>query len=204
MRIDVDVHDNSRYQSREDAREAALRFVETIGLPKPNATHMTGYGYHLLWSLKIEMPVDAWQRLASKMQSLFKPLALYADPITSDAARILRVAGTMNFRDEQSPVDTEFHLVSESLVDPDEIEAALDQALAAHPTIVPSQTVKTHKTAFNAEPTVDNIDRVRAMLACIDPDPAGAGGGNRSAFFRGQPKHQCARRKLPWWTGWHC
>lgn len=182
--IDVDVHDNSRYQSREDAREAALRFVETIGLPKPNATHMTGYGYHLLWSLKIEMPVDAWQRLASKMQSLFKPLALYADPITSDAARILRVAGTMNFRDEQSPVDTEFHLVSESLVDPDEIEAALDQALAAHPTIVPSQTVKTHKTAFNAEPTVDNIDRVRAMLACIDPDPAGAGGGNRANWMR--------------------
>ena len=63
-------------------------------------------------------------------------------------------------------------------------EAALDQAIAAHSTILPSQTVKTHKTEFKAEPTTENIDRVKAMLACIDPDPSGAGGGNRAKWMR--------------------
>ena len=182
--LDVDAHQNSEYESPKAAALAAQRFIKTAGLPKPNAIHHTGYGVHFLWALSAGLKVAEWVRIASKLQALFVPLGLHADPITSDAARILRVAGTINFRHSDSPVDTDLTILTEELIDPDEIEAALDQAIAAHSTILPSQTVKTHKTEFKAEPTTENIDRVKAMLACIDPDPAGAGGGNRANWMR--------------------
>jgi putative DNA primase/helicase len=182
--LDVDAHKNSKYQSPEEAEAAALKFIRTLGLPEPTAIHRTGYGVHLLWALDSGLPLAEWSRIASKLQALFKPLDLDADPITTDAARILRVAGTINFRHSDSLVEAQLQVLTEQLIDTDQFEAVLDKALAAHPTIVPSQTVKTHKTAFDAEPTVDNIDRVKAMLACIDPDPAGAGGGNRANWMR--------------------
>lgn len=182
--LDVDAHENSKYQSPEEAESAAIKFVRTLGLPEPTAVHRTGYGVHLLWALDSGLPLAGWSRIALKLQSLFQPLDLDADPITADAARVLRVAGTINFRHPDSPVDPQLQLLTEQLIDTDQFEAVLDQAIVTYPTIPPSQTVKAHKTVFTAEPTPENIDRVKAMLACIDPDPAGTGGGNRANWMR--------------------
>jgi putative DNA primase/helicase len=182
--LDVDAHKNSKYQSPEEAEAAALKFIRTLGLPEPTAIHRTGYGVHLLWALDSGLPSAEWSRIALKLQSLFKPLDFDADPITADAARILRVAGTINFRHPDSPVESQLQMLTEQLVNPDQFEAVLDQAIVAYPTILPTQTIKTYKTAFNAEPTPENIDRVKAMLACVDPDPVGAGGGNRANWMR--------------------
>jgi len=182
--LDVDAHKNSKYKSPEEAEAAALKFVRALGLPEPTAIHRTGYGVHILWALDCGLPVDEWSRIASKLQSLFKPLDLDADPITADAARILRVAGTINYRYPDSPVEAQLQILTEQLVDTGQFEAVLDQAVAAYPMRHSPQPVKTQKTAFNAKPTRDNIERVKSMLACIDPDPAAGGGGNRPNWMR--------------------
>jgi len=182
--LDVDAHKNSRYKSPEEAEAAALKFVRTVGLPEPTAIHRTGYGVHFLWALDCGLPVEEWSRIASKLQSLFKPLDLEADPITADAARILRVAGSVNFRHPESPVDTQLQILTEELVGTDQFEAVLDKAFAAYPTKSTVPPVKFHDTAFGAEPTQENIARVKAMLACIDPDPVDGGGGNRAVWMK--------------------
>jgi len=182
--LDVDAHENSRYRSPEEAEAAALKFVRTVGLPEPTAIHRTGYGVHLLWALDSGLPVSEWLRIASKLQSLFKPLDLEADPITADAARILRVAESVNFRHPESPVDTQLQILTEELVNTDQFEAVLDKALATYPPKSPAPAVTAHTTVFKAQPTPENIERVKAMLVCIDPDPAGAGGGNRADWMR--------------------
>ncbi len=182
--LDVDAHENSKYKSPEEAEAAALKFVHTVGMPEHTAIHRTGYGVHFLWALDCGLPVSEWLRIASKLQSLFKPLDLEADPITADAARILRVAGSVNFRHPESPVDTQLQILTEELVNTDQFEAVLDKALAAYPSISYVPPVKFHNTAFEAEPTQENIARVKAMLACIDPDPVDGGGGNRAVWMK--------------------
>jgi putative DNA primase/helicase len=182
--LDVDAHENSKYQSPEEAEAAALKFVRTLGLPEPTAIHRTGYGVHLLWALDSGLPLAEWSRIASKLQALFKPLGLDADPITADAARILRVGGTINFRHPDLQVETQLQILTEQLINPDQFEVVLDQAIDTHPIKPSAPVAKDHKTSFKAEPTPENIERVKAMLACIDPDPAGAGGGNRANWMR--------------------
>jgi putative DNA primase/helicase len=70
------------------------------------------------------------------------------------------------------------------LVSADQFEAILDKALVTYPPKSPSPTVTAHTTALKAQPTPENIERVKSMLACIDPDPAGGGGGNRANWMR--------------------
>jgi putative DNA primase/helicase len=182
--LDVDAHENSRYESPKAAESAALKFVRTLGLPEPTAIHRTGYGVHLLWALDCGLPVSEWSRIASKLQALFKPLGLNADPITADAARILRVAGTLNYRYPDSPIEAQLQSLTEQLVNTDQFEAILDKALVTYPPKSPAPAVTAHTTVFKAQPTPENIERVKAMLVCIDPDPAGAGGGNRADWMR--------------------
>jgi len=182
--IDVDAHENSKYKSPEEAEAAANNFVKAIGLPQPTAIHRTGYGVHFLWALKDGLPVTEWFRTASKLQALFSPLSLEADPITADAARILRVPGTQNFRHKNAPVDAEIQILGEEFIDPDHFEVVLDKALVKYPTKQSKQPAKSHSTTFKVSPIPENIQLVKDMLACIDPDPKGDGGGNRARWMR--------------------
>ena len=182
--LDVDAHQGSKYKSPEEAEEAANKFIQSLGLPQPNAIHWTGYGVHFLWSLEFELNLEEWSRIASKLQAFFNPLGLEADPITSDAARVLRVPGTFNFRNKDAPVDTEMQLLSEDLIDPDLFESILDAALIKYPPKQKIQPSKFLATKFMAKPTPENIQIVIDMLDYIDPDPKADGGGNRSKWMR--------------------
>lgn len=182
--LDVDAHKNSVYESPEEAEAAAKKFVESIGLPEPNIIHRTGYGVQLLWALKQGLPLLEWSRIASKLQVLFDPLELEADPITADAARVLRVSGTQNFRHKDNPIETEMQVLTEELIDPDLFESFLDAAILKYPPEEKKQPPKTDITTFKVQLSQTNIQRVKEMLACIDPDPKADGGGNRSKWMR--------------------
>lgn len=182
--MDVDAHHGSKYKSPKEAEEVANKFIQSLRLPQPNIIHRTGYGVHFVWSLKDKLNLEEWSRIASKLQSLFDPLGLAADPITADAARILRVPGTLNFRNKDAPVETEMQLLSEDLIDPDLFESILDAALIKYPPKQKIQSSKFHATIFKSKETPENIQLVEDMLACIDPDPLANGGGNRPHWMR--------------------
>jgi putative DNA primase/helicase len=182
--IDVDAHQDSRYKSPEETELAVDNFVQSLGLPKPTLVHRTGYGVHILWALKDGLPLDEWSRIASKLQALFEPLNIEADTITADAARILRVPGTRNFRHKDYPVDAEMTVLTEELIDPDLFESILDSAILKYPPKQKIQSSKFQTTISTLQPTKLNIQRVKDMLDCIDPDPKGHGGGNRSKWMR--------------------
>ena len=96
--LDVDAHEGSKYASIVDVENALETFIEKTSLPQPTVIHYTGYGIQALWALSQEISRSDWQPVADKLQDLAERMSLDADPITSDAARILRVAGTFNFR----------------------------------------------------------------------------------------------------------
>ncbi len=134
--LDVDSHEGSKYETVDEVQAALEGFLNHTGLPKPTLINFTGYGIHAIWVFTEVVKRDEWQPAADKLQDLSDRMLLDADPITADAARILRVPGTLNFRDPENPklaMSTEtgvgFHRF-------DDMVFAIDHALAKFPALV--------------------------------------------------------------------
>lgn len=101
--LDVDAHEDSKYETVEAVQAALQAFLIHTELPKPTVVNLTGYGVHAIWVFTQVIGRNEWQPVADKLQDLANRMFLDADPITADAARILRVPGTLNFRDSENP-----------------------------------------------------------------------------------------------------
>ena len=109
--LDIDVgKPNNSYPTREEAQEAVLKWIETVGLPEPTVVD-SGNGYHVYWILKEEITTDEWQPYADRIKELCIQHKLIIDPVVpADRARILRIPGTLNFGkhcDEPNPATAE-------------------------------------------------------------------------------------------------
>lgn len=177
---DIDRHENSIHRSDEEIIIAVESFLKRTGLPRPNIWHYTGYGIHIYWVLGQNLSMAVWQPLADQLQGLLKTLNLGADPITADAARVLRLPGTFNFRDPTNPVATYVDIAREDFIDIDDFEAALSDAVAKYPPHSKQTLTPALKSEFPA--TAENIAIVKSMLATLDPDPSDRPGGTRERW----------------------
>ena len=165
--FDVDAHEGSQYNDPVDCSAAIRQFVKATGLPRPNYLHATGHGIQALWVLAAPVSRAEWQPIAERLQALGKARNLGADPITADAARILRVPGTYNFRDPDKPRPTELHELRKEATELGAFKAAIETALTA----LPSKPVEIKRAEVVGIPdTSENVALVAAMLAKIDPD----------------------------------
>ncbi|MCZ8018846.1 AAA family ATPase [Novosphingobium sp.] len=165
--LDVDAHGKGPYGTPDEALAGIKTFVADAGLPTPNFVHMTGHGMQAFWVLPSPISKPDWQPVADDLQELAKRMNLGADPITADAARILRVPGTYNFRDPDNPVATSLSKVKAGYTDLHAFHAAIKAALSK----LPSPATKPTKTLPAGIPdTPANSALVKAMLSAIDPD----------------------------------
>ena len=188
--LDVDAHEGSKYESVVDVEKALEAFIEQTSLPQPTVIHYTGYGIQALWALSQEISRSDWQPVADKLQDLAERMFLDADPITSDAARILRVAGTLNFRNPEVPKLAHYKQAVEELQSFDDFGAAVDTALLIFPAIQKKRNKHDKAKKFESDETQANIEIVKALLECVDPD-----------------LEYCQWRNLVWSvaaTGWEC
>ena len=102
--FDLDVGDDpKKYPSQAAALADLIRFCKEAALPKPMITS-SGGGLHVYWPLTKELPSDEWRQHAVRLKALAKHHGLRADPMrTTDAASVLRVAGTFNLKDPENP-----------------------------------------------------------------------------------------------------
>lgn len=97
--LDLDCGPGKDYPDQMTAIRAAKDFVRQTGLPKPTMVN-SGRGVHVYWPLTEPVPAQAWQPAAERLKQFCKAKGLRADPaVTSDAARVLRVPGTHNYKD---------------------------------------------------------------------------------------------------------
>jgi putative DNA primase/helicase len=180
---DIDRHENSKYATDTEIDAAIDDFLLKTALPQPNLKHYTGYGLHIYWTLEEGLKLSDWQPMADQLQALLQTLQVGADPITADAARILRLPGTQNFRDPLDPVETRLVVLSEEHTDIETFGNALSAAAQKYS---PPRAVATNQHPRKADlpPTTENVELVKRMLAVIDPDPAGTGGGNRTHWMK--------------------
>lgn len=168
--IDVDAHAGCRYSTVQEVKHAVANFVEVTALPAPNLVHLTGHGMHVLWTFSESIPTHRWQIVAAKLQELTVRWSLEADPITADAARILRVPGTMNFRDAASPRKCKLVGTDRELLKFDSFSDAVDNALAGAPAITQAGSGYSDSKGNRLSESPGNIAIVEKMLSEINPD----------------------------------
>ena len=89
----------SGYLDQATGLQALKDFCEKIGLPDPIVVN-SGRGIHAYWPLTEEVTREEWEPVAKRLRDLCITHNFYADnSVTTDAARILRVPGTYNFKD---------------------------------------------------------------------------------------------------------
>lgn len=95
--IDIDY---KQYASPEEAAADLAKLYPIIG--EPSIRVQSGGGLHGYWVLRAPMTTAEWKPLAEAFQALWQSLGIKADPISADAARVLRVPGTHNRKEEYS------------------------------------------------------------------------------------------------------
>lgn len=98
--LDLDCGPTKDYATQADALKALRGFCKQTGLPRPTLIN-SGRGVHVYWRLDTPVSRETWHPVADRLKSLCKKHGLKADPVvTADAARVLRVPGTHNHKDD--------------------------------------------------------------------------------------------------------
>jgi predicted P-loop ATPase len=102
--IDIKPGDPKCYATKSEAITAFGQFLEA--LPGPTAVVMSGGGMHVYWINKRPMTQEEWRPYAEGLKVAAQTFGLKCDAgCTADAARVLRVPGTKNWKtDPPRPV----------------------------------------------------------------------------------------------------
>jgi len=97
--LDLDCGEGKPYPTQHEAIKALQEFCKTLHVPKPSMVVNSGRGVHVYWTLDRGYARDEWLPVAEKLKAACAQVGLHADPaVTADAARILRIPGTHNYK----------------------------------------------------------------------------------------------------------
>lgn len=95
---DIDCGPNKPYPDQAAAAVALRAFLTASGLPEPTVVN-SGGGLHVYWPLTEDLPTATWKPAAEAFKRLCVQHKLAIDlSCSADAARILRVPGTNNYK----------------------------------------------------------------------------------------------------------
>jgi hypothetical protein len=96
--VDLDVGETKPYADPALAANALRTFVDENNLPDPLIV-ISGGGVHAYWPFTEDIPVDQWRPVARAFKRMCLERKLGIDTaVTADAARILRMPGTNNYK----------------------------------------------------------------------------------------------------------
>lgn len=89
----------SGYIDQAAGIEALKRFCKLLGLPKPLLVN-SGRGIHVYWPLEQVISREEWEPVAKRLQHLCFLHDFHIDAAVFEVARVLRVPGTFNYKDD--------------------------------------------------------------------------------------------------------
>jgi len=97
--LDIDCGVGKPYATQEDGLKALRIFCKALTLPKPLIVN-SGRGLHVYWTLTEPVSREIWKPVAERFKELCSEHGMHIDTaVPADAARVLRVLGTHNFKD---------------------------------------------------------------------------------------------------------
>jgi hypothetical protein len=153
-------------------RERLLRrlrqFCEATGLPYPSTTIWTGGGVHAFWLFDLPIPPEEWAPIARALSDAAAVHGLPADlQVTTDAARVLRVAGTYNRKPEYGQPQEAVIIFPDDRApptrySPEALQAALSNYVSARPST--NYTNIVHLPGFERRPPITGLCELSAGL----------------------------------------
>jgi hypothetical protein len=102
--LDLDCGEGKAFTDKKAALIQFKQFLKDSALPMPSIIVDSGNGYHTYWTLDTAISTSEWGTYANALQTACEEHNLPADSkVTIDAARILRVPGTINFKYPTNP-----------------------------------------------------------------------------------------------------
>ena len=102
--VDIDTGEGKPYETKKQAVTEVFRFIKDTGFLRPSIIVDSGNGIHCYWVLDKPIELREWVALAEALKTLCESASLDVDSkVTTDAARILRVPGTVNYKDPANP-----------------------------------------------------------------------------------------------------
>jgi hypothetical protein len=108
--LDIDVKEGPKgYATLAEALAAVSAFCKSIELPPPSAVVLSGGGLHVYWISDRPLTPEEWRLYAGGLKAAAEKFGLKCDAgCTTDAARVLRVPGTFNYKKKpRRPVSVE-------------------------------------------------------------------------------------------------
>ena len=104
--LDLDCGEGTAYPEIQDGFNAVRAFCRDAGMPKPWVVN-SGRGLHVYWPLVTPILMPLWSTYAVRLVELCaaKGLEIKDPGCSTDAARILRIPGTFNFKNRDDPRD---------------------------------------------------------------------------------------------------
>jgi len=98
--LDLDCGTGKEYPTQAQALDALRRFCKQLSLPRPTVVN-SGRGIHAYWPMVSPVSRETWTPVAERLKRACKQNNLHCDPaVTADAARVLRMPGTHNHKDD--------------------------------------------------------------------------------------------------------
>jgi len=92
------------YVDQATGFQAVKDLCRALKLPRPTTVD-SGRGWHVYWPLTEPVEIEKWLPVAHTFKARCAELKIIVDPaVPADAARILRIPGTLNFK-EDPPID---------------------------------------------------------------------------------------------------
>ena len=101
--IDCAKSGDKTYATKKEGLAAFVTFLEKTGLDELGTPFIvdSGGGFHVYWPLTEDAPISKWKPVAENFKRLCKQEGLKIDMnVTADAARVLRIPGTINHKRE--------------------------------------------------------------------------------------------------------
>ena len=95
--------DMDGYDSKKGAAMALNAFLQKTGLDEFGTPYVvaSGGGLHVYWPLSEDVDIVTWKPIAENFKRLCRQEGLAIDhTVTADAARVLRIPGTLNFKEK--------------------------------------------------------------------------------------------------------
>jgi hypothetical protein len=137
MWVDVDCGEGKPYADWKRGLLTLLSWCKRSTVPMPSHIVLSGYGVHAYWLLDAAYPHSAWLPVAQHFKQALKLGGVEVDPTrTADAASIMRVPGTRNWKNPDDPKPVEELHASQRRV-------ALDEFRSSLPKVGPIRPVRT-------------------------------------------------------------
>ena len=144
--LDLDCGPSKDFQTQQEAIGALKDFCRKVSLPRPLMIN-SGRGVHVYWMLKEAVDLETWLPVAEKLKRLCAAHNFLADPaVTADAARVLRVPETHNYKSDPPYDVTYFGMTMPDSVDID----VFAEYLGNDPIPVPKRYVPSSNSVMDA------------------------------------------------------